>query len=402
MPSPDKRHRILVVTHNYPRFPGDPAGAFVARLAQGAADRGHNVEVVAPHAPGTPADERSAGPLVRRFRYAPEAFERVAYTGSLHEKTLLSPIVALAFPGFLLAFGHAVRAAIRRFAPDVVHAHWWLPAGWFVSRAQSPYLLTCHGSDVRLLEGGALLRRMALPVFQKADRITTASQFLAGDLRRMLPHLDTEIQVTPMPVDVAAFSEGAGASKPLSPRILYAGNLLPSKGVDVLLRASAKLMRRGVEFELKILGEGAIKSDLMALARELGLAERVTWSPFVSQNQMPREYGASAVTVLPSRGQAEGLGLTLVEALLAGSAVVGTAAGGIPEVVIHERTGLIARDGDADDLANQIQRLITHPELRERLTREGKDHVLRTYSPGAATGRFLEIYDAIADRHPNH
>ena len=63
---------------------------------------------------------------------------------------------------------------------------------------------------------------------------------------------------------------------------------------------------------------------------------------------MPAEYGAATVTVLPSRGHAEGLGLTLVEALLAGSAVVGTAAGGIPEVVIHERTGLVARDGDPD------------------------------------------------------
>jgi len=401
MPSPANRHRILVVTHNYPRFPGDPAGAFVARLAQEAASRGHDVEVVAPHAAGTPVNERSAGPRVRRFRYAPEAFERVAYTGGLHAKTLSSPLAALAFPGFLLAFGHAVRAAIRRFAPDVVHAHWWLPAGWFVSRAQVPFLITCHGSDVRLLESGALLRRMALPVFRKAARITTASQFLADDLRRMLPGLDTEIQVTPMPVDVAAFSEGAGASGQGPPRILYAGNLLPSKGVDVLLRASAELMRRGVRFELKILGEGAIKSDLQSLARDLGIAERVSWSPFVSQEQMPREYGASAVTVLPSRGQAEGLGLTLVEALLAGSAVVGTAAGGIPEVIIHERTGLIAGDGNANDLADQIQRLLTDPALRERLTREGKEYVIGTYSPDAATGRFLEIYDAIADRHSN-
>lgn len=401
MPSQAKRHRILVVTHNYPRFAGDPAGAFVARLAQGAADRGHDVEVVAPHAPGTAVTEPSDGVRVRRFRYAPQAFERVAYTGGLHQRTLRSPLAALAFPGFLLAFRHAVRAAIRSFGPDLIHAHWWLPAGWFVSRGQIPYLITCHGSDVRLLERGALLRRMALPVFRKADRITTVSQFLADDLRRLLPRLDTEVQITPMPVDVTAFSQAAGAVRPQPPRILYAGNLASTKGVDVLLRASAELMRRGVAFELKILGDGAIKSKLERMARDLGLNERVSWSPFVSQNQMPREYAASAVTVLPSRGQAEGLGLTLVEALLAGSAVVGTAAGGIPEVVIHERTGLIAGDGDDNDLANQIQRLLTDSELRERLTRMGKEHVLRTYSPDSATARFLEIYDAIADRHPN-
>ena len=115
---------------------------------------------------------------------------------------------------------------------------------------------------------------------------------------------------------------------------------------------------------------------------------------------MAAEYGASAVTVLPSRGQAEGLGLTLVEALLAGCAVVGTAAGGIPEVVLHEKTGLIARDGNAEDLATQIQRLLTDLPLRERLARAGKEHVLRTYSSEAAVARFLEIYDAVADHQP--
>jgi glycosyltransferase involved in cell wall biosynthesis len=116
---------------------------------------------------------------------------------------------------------------------------------------------------------------------------------------------------------------------------------------------------------------------------------------------MPREYGATTVTVLPSRGRAEGLGLTLVEALLSGSAVVGTAVGGIPEVVLHEQTGLIAREDDPVDLADQLQRLLSDSPLRERLTRAGKEHALRTYSPDSAIGRFLDIYHAIADHHPN-
>lgn len=401
MPSPGRRLRVLTVTHNYPRFPGDPAGAFVARLAEGTAARGHEVEVIAPHAPGTALDEHSGGIRLRRFRYAPEAFERVAYTGNLHGHTLRSPAAALAFPSFLLAFAHAVRTAMRRFRPEVVHAHWWLPSGWFVSRGAAPYLITCHGSDVRLLERGAAVRRIALPVFRRAVRVTAVSRFLADDIRRLLPALDTEIQVTPMPVDVAAFGDGVREPKHEPPRILYAGNLVPSKGVDVLLMAVAELSRRGVASELKILGEGPQQSQLERLAQELGIAGRVRWAPFVPQTRMPAEYGASAITVLPTRGQAEGLGLTLVEALLAGSAVVGTAAGGIPEVVIAERTGLIAKDGDPNDLADQLQRLLTDLPLRDRLAREGKEHALRTYSPDAAIARFMDIYDAVADRQPH-
>jgi glycosyltransferase involved in cell wall biosynthesis len=151
---------------------------------------------------------------------------------------------------------------------------------------------------------------------------------------------------------------------------------------------------------LKILGEGPLQSDLLSLARRLGIADQVTWSEFVPQTRMPAEYGVSTVTVLPSRGHAEGLGLTLVEALLSGSAVIGTPAGGIPEVVVHEQTGLLAKDGDPIDLANQIQRLLTDGALRDTLIREGAAHALRTYSPDAAIARFLEIYDAVADHQP--
>ncbi|MDQ3207502.1 MAG: glycosyltransferase family 4 protein [Gemmatimonadota bacterium] len=400
MPSQVERLRILAVTHNYPRFPGDPAGAFVARIAEGAAARGHAVEVIAPHAPGTAEDERAGGLRVRRFRYGPELLERVAYTGNLHGRTLMSPLAALGFPGFVLAFGRAVRSAVRQFSPDVIHAHWWMPSGWFTSRCQVPYLVTCHGSDVRLLERGSVVRAVALPVFHRAARVTTVSKFLADDIQRMLPPLRGRVQVAPMPVDVGGFLEGARAPKVAPPRVLYAGNLVPSKGVDVLLRAVAELSRRGVACELKILGEGPARSELEALAHDLGIGSKTTWAPFVPQGRMAAEYGAATVTVLPTRGRAEGLGLTLVEALLAGSAVVGTAAGGIPEVVVHEQTGLIARDGDAADLADQVQRLLTDAVLRERLIRAGKEHVLRAFAPEAAIDRFIEIYGAVAKHQP--
>ena len=399
MPSPAERLRLLIVTHNYPRFPGDPAGAFVARIAEGAAARGHEVQVIAPHAPGTTVVEHGGGVRLHRFRYAPEVFERVAYTGGLHQSTLRSPLAALAFPGFLLAFNRAVQRAVRRFQPQVIHAHWWFPGGWFARNAGIPYLITCHGSDVRLLERGAV-KRIATPVFRRAGRVTAVSGFLARDLKRLLPGTVPDALVTPMPINVAAFEEGAKQRKAAPPRILYAGNLVPSKGVDVLLQAAAELRHLGIDFQIKILGEGPAERTLRSLVSRLDLGSRVTWSRFVPQGEMPDEYGASTITVLPSRGSTEGLGLTLVEALLAGSAVVGTPAGGIPEVIRHEETGLLARDGDASDLARQLQRLLTDAGLRDRLARAGKEQVTRIYAADAAVGRFLDLYHDIAtDRH---
>jgi glycosyltransferase involved in cell wall biosynthesis len=326
----------------------------------------------------------------------------VAYTGSLHQGALLSPLAALAFPGFLFAFGRAVRLAVGHFKPDLIHAHWWVPGGWFARRWGVPYVITCHGSDVRLLERNDLIRKAASGVFRRAARVTTVSKFLAGDIARLLPRIALNLAVTPMPVDVTTFARGDRTKKVEPAQILYAGNLVRSKGVDLLLDAAAELSRRHVSYRLKLLGEGPMRQELEAKAKSLGLTARISWSPFVPQSAMPAEYGASTVTVLPSRGSAEGLGLTLVEALLAGSAIVGTPAGGIPEVVLHERTGLLARDGDPIDLATQIQRLLEDRSLRERLIAAGKERVLQLYAPEVAIGRFLDIYDAVTHDQSHH
>lgn len=386
--------RILVVTHNYPRFPGDPAGAFVARIAAGTAEQGSEVRVITPHAPGA-AERESVGPVeVHRFRYGPDALERVAYTGDLHRKTLFSPLAALSFPAFMLAFKRAIRDGVKTFQPDLIHAHWWIPGGWLAARMGVPYLVTCHGSDVRLLEKWSGFRRLAGPVFARARAITTVSRFLADDIRHLTGQDLPQLVVCPMPVDAQHFSSGMASPKVSPPRILYAGNLVPSKGVDVLLRAYALLRSRGVEVSLRILGEGPERSALEELAKTIGHPE-IEFSDFLPQDRMPAEYGASTVTVLPTRGDAEGLGLTLVEALLAGSAVVGTRAGGIPEVIQHEETGLITGES-VEDLAAALERLVMDPALRQRLTTTGQARVEARFSSDSAIAGFLKLYRDVA------
>ncbi len=390
--------RVLVVTHNYPRFPGDPAGAYIARLAAAATSGGVTVQVLAPHAQGTAVQETMAGVRTDRFRYGPAALERVGYRGDATGRVLRDPLALAMAPWYLARFRRWARHAVAEFAPTVVHAHWWFPAGWVVSSLGIPYVVTSHGSDVRLFDRGWWWRRAGRRILSRAGAVTTVSRFLAGDVERQVGPLRHPVEVTPMPVDVDRFTTGRATPKSVPARILFAGNLVPAKGVDVLLRAFAMLRQRGVACRLKLLGEGPARHALERLAQTLGIAADVDWSSFVSQDQMPAEYGASTVTVLPSRGQAEGLGLTLVEALLAGSAVVATPAGGIPEVVTDGETGLLARDGDPEDLARQIGRLLEDPALRHRLTANGSTRVKETYSPAAAAARFLTLYDAIASR----
>lgn len=401
--APRRPLRVLVATHNYPRHAGDPAGAFVARLAAAAARAGHDVRVVAPHAPGLAVEEVRDGVHVTRYRYAPERLERVGYRGDLHTGAARrSPVVALGVPGFVLGLRRTLRHVARRWQPDVVHAHWWLPAGWAARGLGAPLVVTCHGSDVRLLGQSALLRRVARHVLGQAAAVTTVSRFLAAELERQLPSLATPRHVLRMPVDVARFSAAAdtrGDTRGDVPRILYAGNLVASKGVDVLLRAVALLAARGTACELAVVGDGPEREPLRALAASLGIAERIRWSPFVAQDAMPAQYGAATVTVLASRGNAEGLGLVLVEALLAGSAVVATPAGGIPEVVEDERTGLLVRDGDAAHLADQLARILTDGALRTRLVTEGQARVRQTFAADACAAHHLALYHDVARAH---
>lgn len=387
--------RILTITHNYPRWDGDRAGAFVAMLAAETVAAGHAVRVVAPHAPGAALRESRHGVEIVRARYGPDALERVGYTGSLRNPLRASLLAPAMLPAFIGRFWSVAARESATFRPDVVHAHWWMPAGWIARRLAMPYVVTSHGTDVRLLEK-APWRAIARPVIAGAAAVTTVSEFLAGDVRRFFPEASAKTFVTPMPIDVQKFEQGTTVAKAQPPRVLFAGNLIESKGVDVLIDACALLGTRGVELELAIVGEGPEKPRLRARAAALGLGDTVRWSGFVSQGDMPAMYGSSTVTVLPSRGQAEGLGLVLAEALLAGSAVVGTPAGGIPEIVVDGRTGLIARDGSAEDLATQIGRLLADHELRMRTIEAGAARVREVHEPRRAAARIIEVYGAIS------
>ena len=362
---------------------------------------GHAVRVVAPHAPGAPLRESQHGVEIVRARYGPDALERVGYTGSLRHPmraSLLAPVMLPAFIGRLWSVAAREAASFR---PDVIHAHWWMPAGWIAGRLAKSYVVTSHGTDVRLLET-PIWRSIAAPVMKHAAIVTTVSDFLANDVRRLLPNAAAKIVVTPMPIDVERFAQGTAVVKASPPRVLFAGNLIESKGVDVLIDAIALLRGRGVSCELAIVGEGPELPRLRARAERHQLGDAVRWSGFVSQQEMPATYGASTVTVLPSRGQAEGLGLVLAEALLAGSSVVGTAAGGIPEVVIDGQTGLIAGDGNAEDLARQIERLLTDHDLRMRTITAGAARVRAAHEPRRATARMIELYGAIVETSVPH
>lgn len=386
--------KILFVAHSYPRWSGDRAGAQVHRFALEALARGHEVRVVAPHAPGAiEGREVLEGVEVVRFRYASNARERIGYQGAVAKSLGLAALVVL--PAYLLRFRRAVNEVADAFAPDVVSVHWWAPGALATGGVSAPVAVTCHGSDVRLLGSNALIRFIGRRVLGGVAGVSAVSQVMAADLATWAGRRD--VALTPMPIDDARFTIGGTRSRPLV--VLFAGNLIWAKGVDLILRAAAELQRAGTSFRLRLVGDGPDRPQFERLAADLGIAGVVDWAGTKGQEEMPAEYAAASVFVLASRGsRGEGMPLTVVEALLSGCAVVATPAGGVPELVQDGVTGLLARDHDAAHLAEQLGRSLRDGGLRERLATEGRRAAVARHGKQAAMDRFFAFVADVARR----
>jgi glycosyltransferase involved in cell wall biosynthesis len=178
----------------------------------------------------------------------------------------------------------------------------------------------------------------------------------------------------------------------------FAGRLVPQKGVDLLLRAIQSLPEdtRGL-----IVGDGPERGTLQALARELGIAERVHFTGALpAHTDVPRYMSAMDVFVLPSVTTPkikEQFGLVLVEAMVCGVAVVGSSSGEIPRIV--GETGLVFREGDAADLTRQLERL-RDPVYRERLAGQGRERALREFSWSAVADKTYAAYRELMGEPP--
>ena len=387
--------KILFVAHSYPRWAGDRAGGHVHRLAAAGVARGDACLTVAPHAAGAKeGEDRLDGVAIRRFRYASDAGERIGYQGAL-SKSLGSPAALLTLPRYLSRFRQAVRAAAADFKPDIVSVHWWAPGALAAVGVDVPVAVTCHGSDVRLLGASAIVRMIGRRVFARVDGVSAISRIMADDLERWADRRG--VVVTRLPVDETRFVPPAARPEP--PIILFAGNLIRAKGVDVLLRAAAILQGAGLAFRLRLVGDGPDRAEFERLAHELRLESIVEWAGTRPHDAMPGEFAAATIAVIASRGpRGEGLPVMLVEAMMSGCAVVATPAGGIPELVRDESTGLLFRDGDAAQLAAQLDRLLLDPLLRTRLAEAGRVLALAQHGRVRATDGFYAFLRDTAGR----
>lgn len=175
-----------------------------------------------------------------------------------------------------------------------------------------------------------------------------------------------------------------------APVILYIGRLVPEKGQAILLEAVARLTERRIDVELQLAGDGSLRPELERIAARLGIADRVSFLGAVGQEELHGLYERAAIFCLPSF--AEGVPVVLMEAMAMGLPVVTTRIAGIPELVEHERSGVLVAPGRADELTDSLAGLLEEPELRQNLGANGRQAVAQGFDSEDSATRLRALF----------
>jgi phosphatidylinositol alpha-1,6-mannosyltransferase len=286
------------------------------------------------------------------------------------------------------------RDLLQQESFDAVECWQPLPLGltaWLLKRIyRLPVMIWSHGSDllrVQRIPGGKAVLRWTL---SQADWLIANSMATQVQLER-LGQDPARIRVIYPLVEHERFHPSVD---PTSIRMRHAiGNasviltvarLVDKKGIDTVLRALPSILRAVPEVRYLIVGDGPLRLQLQALAKELGVAKHVSFVGAVEHNNpdLPRYYTACDVYVMPSRplpgdGEVESFGISYLEAEACGRPVVAGRGGGVAEAVDDGVTGLLVDPLDPEEISTAIVRILEDRELAKRLGENGRKRAMR-------------------------
>jgi glycosyltransferase involved in cell wall biosynthesis len=379
---------ILFATTAYPRWQNDTHGVFVHQQAIGLRALGHNVRVVAMHAPGCRAQDVIDGIEVIRPRYLPDRLEVSRnQAAGIPEMWKRSKVARLTLVPFIGVHILTIARQARAHRADIVHAHWTLSA--MAARLGgahrvAPLITTVHGSDMFQAAAIPGIRQLTRQALRSSRAVVAISEALGDAVRTNGAHAD-RLHIVPECIDAGAFTPGPPTRERL---VLYAGSLIERKGVAFLIQAMAALRASGQPWRCEIVGEGTLRAALEAQRDTLGLSDCITFLGPVSQQQLRERMQAASVFVLPSTE--EGLGVVLMEAMACATPCVGSNVGGIPDI-ITPATGALFAPGDSAALASAIQH-ISEQHTWPALSVAARARAVAVYDRSVIANRLSSIY----------
>jgi glycosyltransferase involved in cell wall biosynthesis len=369
--------RILVLNYEYPPL-GGGAAPVCEQLCRLFAQRGHAVDVVTMGFRGLPScEERDAVRIIR----VPAWRKRQA---TCETPEMLSYVLS-AWPRV------AWRLRSKRY--DIIHCHFVIPTGLLAylatGRRGTPYVITAHGSDIpgynpdRFKKEHHLTTPLLRRIMRRAALITAPSQYLRGLMIQACGPFD--ILHIPNGINLDRFEV-----KPKQRRILMTGRLLPRKGFQHVLAA---LDGVDTDYEVHIAGDGPLRSALEEQARTLKV--KVVFHGWLDINsaELKDLYETSAVFCLPS--ERENASISLLEAMLAGMAVITSDVTGCPETVGD--AGLVVPPRDAEALRAALARLLRSPEEQVDYGHKARRRVEQFFDWETIGGQYLSCFERISE-----
>lgn len=283
---------------------------------------------------------------------------------------------------------------IRRFGPDIVHAHYASSYGLLGALA-SPrrYCISAWGSDVYVFpKSGAVYKALLKYAFSKAQVICSTSKGMARECKL---YYQGKVSVVPFGIDPEIFKPFPDRkSKSDVLKFCTAKSLRPVYNIPRVVAAFVQLTKRNLNknLELHIAGDGPLREACVKAAGDL-LDKQV----FLHGQKSHREMSAFLADkhVLVNVPDSESFGVSVLEASAAGLAVLASNAGGLPEVVINEKTGLLLDDVSLEGIGRAMQWFVDHPETTESMGRAGRQFATTEYAWGQCVEKQLEVYDEL-------
>jgi len=361
--------RVLFWSGTFRPFIGG-AETLAAHLLPALNARGHEFLVVTSQGhTDLPAEDAWKGIPVRRFPF------RQALAGT--EVGRVAGVV------------RDVRALKKGFAPDLVHVNSvGLSVFFHLATAHvcpAPSLVTLNQFLPAEAAGRDTLQGESA---RRADWVACCSQAVLAGARELVPELASRSSVI---YNGMAPPEPPPAPLPMQPPMLLClGRLIHEKGFDLALSALVLLRKRSPSARLLIAGGGVVRPALEEQVRRLGVSAAVEFLGWVPPESVPALINRCTLMVVPSRWE-EPFGFVALEAALMARPVVASRAGGLPEVVVHDRTGLLVEKEDAAALAAAVERLLARPEWAAEMGRAARSRALEAFS----LERLVDSYDAL-------
>jgi len=313
-----------------------------------------------------------------------------------------SILAKLQLPLFMLSF--FLKSLSLCGKVDVLHAQ-WIPSGVIAALVKKitgkPVVLYVHGATVFL----GLFKSLTGFALRNADFVFFNSSYTK---RKALEIAQVENCAVLSPgIDVQRFSGNRGKGfvrkkhgiATSAPVVFSLGRLVERKGFEYLIRAMQSVKSNAV---LVLAGSGPMEKELKDLTRRLGLENRVVFAGRIPAKELPLYYADCNVFVLPaivdSKGDTEGLGMVLAEAMASGKPVIASRVGGIPDVVVDKVNGFLVEQKKPKELAQKINTLLGNSARRQRMGKAGRAFANKKFSWDRVCGEMLRVHTQLLEK----